>query len=262
MSAHIYTVKEIAEIGECVRKWACKRLHRLPDPKHPAAEAGIQMHAVLERMLREGPQANTDPESEVGSWARALYPLAPPGCHAELAQNFELEFPRAGAPPERYASSFKIDFVFPDFSGFGDWKSCAGAKYALAGPDATEQQQQDALANDLQANLEAYGFMKITGRNCVALHWAYVDKKTRKSWSVRGYRFIADAAKWLEAHALPRIRLIEAMRALDPKPEIRAVPHDLTACGGSGRFCAFLGACQFQPSSAGLTTEALYQLVK
>lgn len=278
--SHIYTVKEIALIGECPRKWSAKYLHRLPDPKHPAAEAGIQLHNILERMLREGPQANANPESEVGGWARSLYPLAPVApdgrrCHAEVSQEFDIAFPvDAGRPAlnapaprecaddwERYRSSFKIDFVFPDFSGFGDWKSCAGPRWALAGPDANDMQQQAALANDLQANLEAYGFMKIINQPSVDLMWCYVNKRNpSQTWTVRGSLTFLQAEAWLHQHALPRMRLIRAMRALNPKPEVRAVPHEITGCDGAGRNCAFLGQCQMQPSSAGLTTERLYQL--
>lgn len=260
---HVYTVKEIALIGECPRKWAAKYLHRLPDPKHPAAEAGIQLHYILERMLRAGPQANANPESEVGGWARSLYPLAPVApdgrrCHAEVSQEFEVAF-----DGETYRSSFKIDFVFPGFDGFGDWKSCAGPRWALAGPDATPAQQQAALADDLQANLEAYGFMKVMSKPGVDLMWCYVNKRNPSQvWTVRGALTFLQAEAWLHQHALPRMRLIRAMRALDPKPEVRAVPHEITGCDGSGRNCAFLGQCQMQPSSAGLTTERLYQLVR
>lgn len=265
IDSHIYTVKEIALIGECVRKWSAKYLHRLPDPKHPAAEAGIQLHNILERMLREGPQANANPESEVGGWARSLYPLAPVApdgrrCHAEVSQEFEISFP---TPAETLRSSFRIDFVFPDFSGFGDWKSCAGPRWALAGPDATPAQQQHALANDLQANLEAYGFMKVMSKPSVDLMWCYVNKRNPSQvWTVRGRTTFLQAEAWLHQHALPRMRLIRALRALNPKPDVRAVPHEITGCDSSGRNCNFLGQCQMQPSSAGLTTERLYQLVR
>lgn len=282
---HVYTVKEIALIGECPRKWSAKYLHRLPDPKHPAAEAGIQLHNILERMLREGPQANVNPESEVGGWARSLYPLAPVApdgrrCHAEVSQEFEVAFERTLSSPvlpngavqlvhqterETYRSSFKIDFVFPDFSGFGDWKSWGGNPEfpPLAYPNSTAAQQQSALAEDLQANLEAYGFMKVMSKPRVDLMWCYVNKRnTSQVWTVRGALTFLQAEAWLHRHALPRMRLIRAMRALNPKPEVRAVPPEPIGCRGSGRGCPYLGQCQMQPSSAGLTTERLYQLAK
>lgn len=245
---HTYTVKELALIGECVRKWAAKYRHRLPDPKHPAAQAGIDVHAILERMLREGPQANASPESEVGGWARALYPLAPPGSHAELESGFELNF--GGA--DQFRSSFRIDWVRADFQGFGDWKTCAGVKWSVTD-----------LSQDLQANLETYGFAKVMGfppNQPVSLRWCYVDKKTGRAWAVDGALTFAQASEWLRANALPRLRLIRALRALDPTPPLAQVPHDITACGGSGRMCPYLGQCQFRPATTGLTTEALYQL--
>lgn len=254
--SHVYTTTELTGIGECVRKWACKRLHRLPDPKHPAAAAGIELHQILEQMLRHGPAANINPESEVGKWARALYPLAPPGCHAELEQPFEIDLRAHATPSDIYRSSFKIDFVFPDFIGFGDWKSCAGAKWAV-----------HDLSNDLQANLETYGFAKVMGfppNRAVNLLWLYVDKRspgpTPKVWPVRGIISFAEAEAWLTANALPRLRLIRAMRALQPPPPPSAIPHDITACGGTGRNCPFLGHCQFR--QAAMTTEQLYQLAQ
>lgn len=243
---HIYTVKELALIGECVRKWSAKYRHRLPDPKHPAAQAGIDVHAILERMLREGPQANEHPETEVGGWARALYPMAPPGCHAELEQGFPIEFERG----ETYRSSFRIDFVFPDFSGFGDWKTCAGVKWSVTD-----------LSQDLQANLETYGFAKTMGfppDRPVQLLWLYVDKKTGKAWRVPGAITYDQARLWLRVNALPRLRLIRALRALTPTPPLAQLLHDITACGGSGRNCSFLGQCQFRPAQ--IPTDQLYQL--
>jgi hypothetical protein len=248
---HVYTVKEISLIGECVRKWASKYRHRLPDQKHPAAAAGIEVHAILERMLREGPQANVNPESEVGGWARALYPLTPPGAHAELEQPFEMNFGGQDGQ-DCFRSSFRIDWVAANFAGFGDWKTCAGEKWSVTD-----------LSQDLQANLETYGFAKVMGFGIhvpVSLRWCYVDKKTGRAWPVDGQITFAQAAEWLRINALPRMRLIRALRQLNPVPPVAQFPHDITACGGSGRNCAFLGQCQFKQSA--ITTEQLYQLAR
>lgn len=269
---HVYTTTELTGIGECVRKWACKRLHRLPDPKHPKAQDGIDMHQILEQMLRHGPAANTEPESKIGKWARAVYPLAPPGAHPELEQSFELDLRAHATPADRFRSSFKIDWVRPDFTGFGDWKKTGAVKWALAGPvdakapDEIEKQraaQQAALAGDMQANLETYGFAKTMGferDRPVTLRWCYVEAEHGKAWPVDGALTFAQAEAWLAANALPRLRLIRAMRALRPAPPPAAIPHDITACGGTGRNCAFLGQCQFR--QANMTTEQLYQLAQ
>lgn len=259
--SHTYTTTEVSLIGECVRKWACKHRHRLPDPKGPKAQGGIDLHALLANMLRHGPQANTNPESEVGSWARALYPLAPPGSHPEVSQAFVLDL----GGDDQFDSSFALDWVRPDFQGFGDWKKIGAAKWAIAPPTANAAAQQAALAKDVQANLYTYGFAKVMGfapTQPVALRWCCVEAEKGKAWPVDGVLTFELAYHWLKANALPRLRLIRELRQLTPAPAPKAFPHDMTACGGSGRNCAFLGHCAFQPSTAGLTTEALYQLVK
>lgn len=231
MIDHTHSVKEIDLARTCLRKWACKYLHRLPDPKHPNAQDGIDMHELLRAMCARGPSANTEPESKIGRRARALYPLTPPGVLCELEQTFEFRGHRA---------SFRIDFTLPAFDGFGDWKSCAGPKWAL-----TER----TIVDDLQANLEAFGFMTVFRRTDVPVRWLYVDKKTERAWHVDSRFTLAQTDAWLTEHALPWMRLIEKMRALHATgqtPPVASVPHDPIACDGVGRMCPFLGHCKMQ----------------
>ncbi len=252
-ASHIHTVKEIALIAECPRKWAAKYLHRLEDPKHPNAQDGIDMHAILQAMCTHGPQANTSPESKVGKWARRLYPLTPSNVRSELESTFSL-------PCGTRRASFKIDFIAPGFDEIGDWKSCAGPKWALAAPNATEAEQQAALENDLQANLEAFGFMQVFRKPQVGLRWLYVDKKTEHSWTVQGKLAYQQAGEWLMARAMPHVKLIEFLRSIT-LPSVQAVPHDELACGGAGKNCSFMGHCAFQPSPTGLTPQRLLAMV-
>lgn len=232
---HIHSTKEIDLARTCLRKWAAKYLHRLPDPKHPNAQDGIDMHELLRAMCGPaGPAANTNPESKIGRWARALYPLTPPNVLCELEQTFDLFGHRA---------SFGIDFTLRDpdggFIAFGDWKSCAGPRWSL---------NEATIKSDLQANLEANGFCKVFGRTDVHVRWLYVDKKTEHAWPVDGHFTLDGTEAWLEEHALPWMRLIESMRALNPAPPVVDVPHDPITCDGVGRMCPFLGACQMRTS--------------
>ncbi len=241
--SHVHSTKEITLARNCLRQWAAKYLHRLPDPKGAAAQDGIDFHELLRAMCAQGPAANAQPESRIGRWARALYPLTPPGVLGELEQHFDFQ---------GHTASFRIDFTLPGFDAFGDWKSCAGPRWALAGPGATADEQQAALGNDLQANLEANGFCKVFGRAEVPIRWLYVDKKTERAWPVDARMTLAGTEAWLTEHALPWMRLIERMRALAPPPPVQAVPHDPLACEGVGKFCAYLGACQMKPSTVPL----------
>jgi hypothetical protein len=251
---HVHSTKEIAMISACPRQWAAKYLHRLPEVKTPQQQAGIDVHRLLEAMLKAGPAANVDPESDHGSWARALYPLAPAGALAELAYEFEFQ---------GHVLSNKLDWVAPDWSEFGDFKTCAGPRWALAGPDATPVQQQQALEGDLQANVEAQGFMTITSRDSVPVRWCYVDKRNPKSaWTVKGTMRREATEAYLAERAVPWMRLIEQLRAAYPRgatpPPVQSFPHEMLACDGQGRRCSFLGACQFRPAL--ITTESLLRL--
>lgn len=250
-TTHVHTVKEIDMARKCLRQWGAKYLHRLDDPKHANAQDGIDMHHILEAMLASGPTANADPESKVGKWARALYPLAPAGARGELTQTFVLFGRRA---------SFRIDWTAKDFSGFGDWKSTSDPKWALAGPNATPEQQLTALSGDLQANLETYGFCKVFKRSFADLTWCYVQKDTARTWTVAGRLHMQYCEEWLKRNALPHMQMIELLRQVQPTPAVQAVPHDIVACRGQGSGCNFLGSCQFV--DAPVTTEQLYQLAQ
>lgn len=253
-TTHVHSVKEVDLMRTCPRKHSAKYLHQLDDPKHANAADGIAMHNLLERMLQLGPQANADPESRIGKWARALYPHAPPQARTEVGQNFEMFGRRA---------SFRLDWCTHDFTGFGDWKSTSGVQWALAGPDATPDAQQAALSGDLQANWENYGVCKTSRKSFQDLTWCYVDKKSTgspKTWTVKGRLSMQYSEHWLRQHALPHIEMIEILRSVQPMPDVQAVPHEITACRGQGNNCAFLGSCQFQ--DAPVTVERLYRLAR
>ncbi len=246
---------------ECPRRWAAKYLFRHDDPKHQNAQLGIDVHQLLEAMLTRGPQVNAQPESEVGALARALYPLAPAGAEPEIGAEFEFAGHRA---------SFKLDWALQrdgHWQGFGDFKTVAGEKWALAGRLASLEKQQAALANDLQANLETAGFLEVTGLDSTSLSWCYVDKKTLKAWTVDAVLTLADATAWLEANAVPTMRLIEQLRTAwheqQWRPELSAFPLEPVSCQRVTRdgvvvSCNFHGQCQFRP--APITTEKLYQI--
>lgn len=262
---HCHSTKEISMFRECPRRWAAKYLYRHDDPKHPNAQLGIDVHQLLERMLTEGPTVNAAPESEVGKLARALYPLAPAGAEPEIGGEFEV-----GPPGATHRASFKLDWALCQgdrWAGFGDFKTTAGEKWALAGRLASREKQQAALANDLQAHLEAVGFLLTTGQSETALRWCYVDKKSLKAWTVDAVLTLADSAKWLEANAIPTMRLIEQLRTAwhegGWRPDLSAFPLEPMSCQRVTREgvvvnCNFHGQCQFRP--APITTEKLYQL--
>lgn len=234
-----FSIKEVGLAAECLRKWAAQYLHRCPDPKGQGAQDSIDLHALLEDMCDNGPERNVQPESKIGKWARALYPLTPRPCRTEIRSTFDLF---------GYRASFKIDFVREDFEEFGDWK---------ANKDAERWRVKD-LKQDLQANWEANGFMKVFGRQSVQLRWLYVDKATSRALPPMVDVFTLEQTEaWLHERALPWMRLIEALRSV-PMAPVQAYPLDARACRGKGQNCNFMGPCQFRPAST--TVEHLLQL--
>lgn len=253
---HHYSRLEL--LAKCPRKYVAKYIHKLPDEKLSAAQDGIELHNLMDRMLTDGPEANTKPESKVGAWARALYPLAPAGALPEISHTFELFGHKAG---------FKIDWTAADFSRFGDWKTSAAPEWALA--EVGQESNVGLLKDSIQANLYAYGFMQVFGLTFVDLEWDYVFKKSGKT-AARRHRFeLVETEEWLREHVLPLMLTIEYLHdfaeANGPMP-LQGVPFDQNECkrrrrdGSTEISCPYLGHCQFKPSQ--LTKPQLLQLRK
>lgn len=245
MTAH--SLKKCLEVLKCPRMHVAKRHHRLPDPKSPWLQFGIDFHAVCEGYLVTGQLgqftnrertefALIDPESHLGRLARASLTRAPQGAHAELNQAFAL----FGRDVECH-----IDWVAPDWAEFGDWKSSGGLGELT---DAT-------LHADMQANWQAHGLMVGSGQSAIRGRWTYADKRTgtkeRPQVVIReasGTFKLAETTAFLERTVLPAFRLVELFDQLGAVP-LDSVPHDaITGCGGTGKWCPYLGHCRMQPS--------------
>ena len=252
MSAVVHHYSHLDLLNKCPRKYVAKHLHKLPDEKGPSLQDGIDLHDLLDRMLTDGPEANTDPESKIGGWARALYPLAPAGALPEISHTFELFGMRAG---------FKIDWTEPGFAYFGDWKTSAAPEWALA-EEGSQTGNVGLLKNDIQANLYAYGFMKVFGLRSVTLEWCYVFKKSGKAEKRRHLFYLEEVEVWLRERVLPLMLTIEYLHkfsAANGPPPIQSLPFDQNACKRrNGISCAYLGQCQFKASH--LTKHQLIQI--
>lgn len=243
------SLKQIIAFAACPRQHSAKWFFNLPDPKNVYAQEGIDFHAACEAWLKtkrfdfnrrnrspEGVWSSeavaVPPESHLGKLASAAVAFAPQGALPELNQAFDL----FGRTVECH-----IDCLWPDWSEFADWKSSGGYRELT---DAT-------LHDDMQANFQAYGMMVGSGQESIKGLWLYVDKRTYKPRPARGLFKRSECEAFLREKALPVIELIELFAGLSAKgalPELAAVPHDITACGGTGRFCNFLGHCRMQPS--------------
>jgi hypothetical protein len=245
-----HSIKQILAFQACPRGWAAKNLFACDDPKNAFAQDGIDGHAACESWLKSrsfnferrtkgfdgvwrSEAVTVTPESHIGKLAKAAVAFAPEGALPEMDQAFEL----FGRPVECH-----IDCLWPDWSEFADWKFTSGYR------DLTEA----TLQQDVQAHFQSYGMCKGSGQASIKGLWVYVNKKTYKAKPVRG-AFSKDASEaWLRERVLPTMQLIELFSDLHERgllTNLQQVPHDITACDGTGRFCNFLGRCQMKPST-------------
>lgn len=245
-----HSLKKCLEVLKCPRKYFAKYRARLPDPKSSWLQFGIDFHKVCEGYLRtgqlcqrleSGEYAMIAPESHIGTLARAALPSAPRGALPETSQRFVL-FDRE--------VECHIDWIAPDWSEFGDWKSSGGHGELT---DAT-------LHTDIQANWQAHGIMHSAGLDTIRGRWTYADKRTGKggaSVTIReacGTFRVSETLAFLKLRVLPAFRLIELFETLDPPATpLSAIPHDVNACEGVGKWCAFLGRCRPSMPSTGPT---------
>lgn len=244
------SLKQVLAFRACPRQWAAKFLFNHPDPKHPNAQLGIDVHASAEAYLKTGcfdfdqrtrspegvwssKRVVVPPESHLGKLARACVAFAPPGARPELVQTFDLFGRTVNA---------RVDCVWPDWSKFADWKSSGG--YG--------ELSIKTLPLDVQANWQSHGMMVGSGREQIDGLWVYVSKKTYRPNPVEGSFQRSQTEAFLRREALPAMQLIELFRELHDQGKLHSLqqmPHDITACDGTGRFCSFLGFCQFKPST-------------
>lgn len=246
-----HSLKEIIAFAACPRAWAAKWLFGCDDPKSPYAQDGIDAHNACKAWLRTGKFDYSErckdalgnwgerfvtcpPESHIGKLASAAVAFAPQGALPEMDQSFTL-FDRT--------VECHIDCLWPDWTEFADWKFTGGGPRDLT---------QETLPTDMQANFQSYGMMKGSGQQFIKGLWVYVSKKTYKAKPLRhGFSF-AQTEAYLRANALPVMQLIEMFHDLRQRGllmSLQQVPHDITACDGTGRFCNFLGHCKMWPST-------------
>lgn len=244
------SLKQVISFAKCPRSWSAKWLFNADDPKSPYAQEGIDFHGACEAWLKTGrfdfDRRNRSPE---GVWSTE-YVSVPPESHLGKLATIAISYAPAGALPEMNQPftlfgrtvECHIDCLWPDWSEFADWKSSGGYGELT---DAT-------LHSDIQANWQAYGIMKGAGLATIKGLWLYADKKTYRPRPARGTFTFADTEAWLRANVLPIIELIEFYADLHAKgrlPALEQVPHDITACKGTGKYCSFLGRCQMRPST-------------
>ena len=104
----------------------------------------------------------------------------------------------------------------------------------------------------MQAHWQSYGMCKGSGQAAIKGLWVYVSKKNYRAKPLRADFTLQGSEAFLRAHALPAMQLIEMFADLHSRgviTSLQQIPHDITACDGTGRFCNFLGHCKMWPST-------------
>ncbi len=223
-------------------------------------QLGIDFHASCEAVLRTGSlhfkrwsrqlkleeTIEVPPESHLGKLVKAAVPFAPPGALPEMVQTFTL-FDRT--------VDCRIDYLAPNWAQFGDWKSSSG----------WGELKQNTMHSDLQANWQSHGIMVSSSQHSIQGDWVYANKKTYRAHAVSGIFTTQETERFLRERVLPVFKLIELFTDLHARGLLTSpdqIPHDLTACEGTGKFCSFLGHCRMQPCKPGVPTLTQLRAVR
>lgn len=238
-------------LGGCPRAWGYQYLDKLKPELGPALIDGIKHHDVCASLLREGRMPlprmlqpgviltpeDVRPEGHFGKMARASLPLLP----VKLEGVWVVEPSYVITWTTRNGTTVKLD-IKPDAhirngaTGYNnglyfiDWKSCSGRKWALK-----------SLAEEVQAQLYAFGLCTSLGHERADAVWIYVDKKTYDAWRLGEVIWRDKAEAFLHAHIDRTIDMIVTLR--EQAPQGCELPRDLAACEGIGKFCDYAGPC-------------------
>jgi hypothetical protein len=240
----MFGARERSAFGSCPRKWGFAYLDKeKPAYLAPQLVDGIKFHHCIATLVMTGRMPEPGelqpgvvltaeeclPEGNYGRMARAAIVLLP----HERGWIAEGEYLVPWTT--KHGVSCEID-VRPDLWCNGevidliDWKSTGNLRNAVP-----------SLADDIQANVYAYGLLTLSGAEQCQARWIYVEKKTYSTGAVPFVFSRAGAEAWLHAHIDPTNELITAFRdagmlALD-------LPADEEACGGVGRWCDHMAKC-------------------
>lgn len=238
--------RKVDSLDGCPRKWAAQYLEGVrPEYLAPPLVFGIKFHAVCHSMAVDGcmpapgvlqpgvelTEEDCRPESVYGLMARQAIVYLP-----VLSRPWQAE--QTWLFPWVTSKGVKVDIdLRPDMCADGtlihlvDWKSTSAKRWALT-----------SLADDVQANLYAYGLMQRFERDAVFASWIYVLKSApHASWPLTCVFHRATCEAWLHNEIDATVDLIAALR--ETKPRAMDLPGDLRACDGSGRRCDFASAC-------------------
>lgn len=227
-----YALKDVIQVLACPRAWVARRIARLPDPKSPWAQFGIDAHEECESWLTQGRWIRSPESDEVVAAKTAVgwSGLAHGAAWGERNIPFEL----CGRTFEAH-----LDAMPQDWSAAYDWKFSNSRERWLT---------SETIAQDLASNWQAYAVMFATGRTALPYANVYVAPRNPSKAHPAQTTFTLDGCRsYLERIVPPALTMLDWFS--EARPELLRVPHDPTACAGSrGRInCSFLGHCQHRP---------------
>lgn len=235
---------------ECIRQGAGRYIwgHKpLFPPVHFAF--GSKFHSHAEAYLKDEELAEED-EVCATMLNIGMYLLPDPGT-VEVEQYFKFELiPATEGLQSVWMCGYK-DFCDPGVM-VGDHKTTGGWR----------TETSESLPKNRQALIYAHDeFLKHPDAEVILAQWIYYHKKPpHRAWAVKADISRAMAADAVEA-LLPRARMIQGIREHITKADpFNDLPCDLTACGGSGKWCDSADQCD--RSEPGITKPQLEQLIQ
>lgn len=234
----------------CIRKGAGKYIwgHKpLFPPVHFAF--GSKFHRHAEAYLRHQ-TAPDDDETCIKMLENGKHLLPEPGT-VEVEKYFKfILIPPQGTLDSVWMCGYK-DFVQPG-EMVGDHKTTSGWKTETI----------HSLVHNLQALIYAHDeFLKHPEARVIQVRWIYYHKKSpHRAWDIQTPISRNQAAQAVEA-LLPAARLIQGVREnITIEDPFNELPADLTACGGSGKWCDSSEQCD--RTELGITIPQLEELIQ
>jgi len=239
MDKPLISPSSISTYVDCPRKWAWRKLAKIPAPPNKYAERGLVLHDIAEAFLKDG---TPPPDTEIGRCFRAgLKHLPAPGqCIVEGGgENFRW-FPDG----EVFGFTGRMDWIEPDIPRVGDHKSTGDLKWAKT----VDQLRKDIPAIIYSAYvLGKYNAQRVEGR------WVYYLMGTRPQ--ARAVDFAFSREEILEKMG-PIVILARQMAGiLALEPDVLDLDYDVEACGKYGG-CPYATQCNLSPKERMLALMA------
>jgi hypothetical protein len=228
------SASSIKDFQQCPRKWAFRKLAKLPQEPKPYFERGTKVHLYLEKHKRDGYEIPLDLEGRMAITAIPHIPASPDPFITEL----ELQFESYGVPWVTILDGF----IPPDTS-----PTCHVVDYKTTGNIANVKTERE-LQQDNALNLYDHAAGQVFGAVAPINTWIYMLPKG----PAKRIQFVKQTE---DADAFVLLNLVPAAREMlelhnkharpegTPLPVINTLPHRPMSCN-MGSKCDYRKHCK------------------